>query len=83
MLWSTFSCAQFIRSCPDCVQITFDTFASECTRRGLRLRRRTIQPNDKYDGVLGRAEEYEGGFLLMAVDLVSSPGTWHSDNFNA
>eukprot|EP00798_Chlamydomonas_sp_ICE-L_P021572 gene21572-28567_t len=63
---------------------TFDTFATECKKRGLRLRKRRLQPTDKFGGVLGQEHEYEGGFLLMAIDFESLPCKhWHRDDFEA
>lgn len=35
-----------------------------------------------FEGILGRADEYEGGFLLMAVDHAAAPGEgWHRDDW--
>lgn len=61
---------------------TFTTFTAECARRGLRYRKKQIHPSKDYDGIIGREEDYEGGFLLMAVDHADSPcETWHRDDW--
>ncbi|MEW5315328.1 MAG: hypothetical protein WDW38_006768 [Sanguina aurantia] len=57
-------------------------FQKECMLRGLRFRQRRVQLLRSYDGVAGRNRDYEGGFLLMAVDHLASPcQTWHSPDF--
>ncbi|MEW5297594.1 MAG: hypothetical protein WDW36_000795 [Sanguina aurantia] len=57
-------------------------FQKECVLRGLRFRQRRVQLLRSYDGVAGRNRDYEGGFLLMAVDRLASPcQTWHSPDF--
>jgi hypothetical protein len=50
-------------------QRTFDEFNRCCARRGLRLRQRPIDPRSAavHGGILGRDRDYEGGFLLMAL----------------
>ncbi|KXZ53174.1 hypothetical protein GPECTOR_7g1066 [Gonium pectorale] len=62
----------------------FEHFARECRRRGLRYRRRHVTPAAafSFEGILGRADEYEGGFLLMALDHVDSPcQEWYRDDW--
>jgi len=62
-------------------------FRYECRRRGLRCRERTVQPpvagrGDGGDGVMGRRSDYEGGFLMMAIDHDAAPCVeWHSEDF--
>lgn len=41
-----------------------------------------MHPATEYGGILGREEDYEGGFLLMAVDHAAHPSDlWHRDDF--
>jgi hypothetical protein len=65
-------------------QGVFDTFRDSCAARGLRYRALQVQPEEERDvgGIRGRERDYEGGFLLMAVDHSSSPAQdWHRDDF--
>lgn len=65
-------------------QGVFDTFRDSCTARGLRYRAVQVQPEEERDvgGIRGRERDYEGGYLLMAVDHSSSPAQdWHRDDF--
>ena len=77
------------------LQATFSVFRSECRRRGLRCRERRVEPcsgaggaeggdgnGDGGGGVMGRRCDYEGGFLMMALDHEAAPCTqWHSEDF--
>ena len=70
------------------LQETFRVFRSECRRRGLRIRERAVQPPStgagSSAGVMGRRSDYEGGFLMMALDHEAAPCLeWHSDDFTA
>lgn len=69
-------------------------FRSECRRRKLRCCERKVHPGtepsqhpDRDDsfgggGVMGRQCDYEGGFLLMAIDREDAPYTeWHREDF--
>lgn len=41
-----------------------------------------VRPEEEYAGILGRDTDYEGGFLLMALDHAHAPcGHWHRDDF--
>ena len=62
----------------------FEEFSSSCKRRGLRYRALRVAAEEERDtgGIRGREGDYEGGYLLMAVDHESSPaGDWHRDDF--
>ncbi|EFJ42582.1 hypothetical protein VOLCADRAFT_97402 [Volvox carteri f. nagariensis] len=76
----------------------FEHFARECRRRALRYRHRHVDPVTlfnpatpggggsacPFEGILGRADEYEGGVLLMAIDHEDSPCMqWHRDDWEA
>ena len=77
------------------LQATFSVFRSECRRRGLRCRERRVEPcsggggaedgnsgGGGDGGVMGRRCDYEGGFLMMALDHEAAPCTqWHSEDF--
>lgn len=65
---------------------TFKRFRSECVRRGLRCRQRQLQPpaRDVSGGQRGilAPHDYEGGFVMMAVDHERAPNTqWYRDDF--
>ncbi|GIL74114.1 hypothetical protein Vretifemale_4142, partial [Volvox reticuliferus] len=75
----------------------FEHFARECRRRTLRYRNRQMDPATvfgpgygggssgvgcPFEGILGRADEYEGGVLLMAIDHEDSPcAEWYRDDW--
>ncbi|GAX79085.1 hypothetical protein CEUSTIGMA_g6525.t1 [Chlamydomonas eustigma] len=60
----------------------FETFRMEMKRRGLRVRERNVELNSTHLGVMGQLKEYEGGFLMMAIDHTSYPYTaWHRNDF--
>jgi hypothetical protein len=64
-------------------QAVFDMFRDSCRRWGLRYRALKVQPGVKdLGGIRGRERDYEGGFLLMAVDHADAPADdWHRDDF--
>ncbi len=50
----------------------------------LVLVRPQVQPLAEYEGILGREEDYEGGFLLMAVDHAAAPClAWYQEDWDA
>ncbi|WIA33377.1 hypothetical protein OEZ86_006513 [Tetradesmus obliquus] len=61
----------------------FDMFRDSCRRWGLRYRVLRVAPNaEDLGGIRGRERDYEGGFLLMAVDHADAPAAdWHRDDF--
>ena len=69
-------CQSFPRPSPDlAAQRTFAEFERQCARRGLRYRRQCVAPEAglAYGGILGRSQDYEGGFLLMCLEQVGAP----------
>jgi hypothetical protein len=64
-------------------QAVFDMFRDSCRRWGLRYRALKVQPGvEDLGGIRGRERDYEGGFLLMAVDHADAPADdWHRDDF--
>lgn len=64
-------------------QAVFDMFRDSCRRWGLRYRVLRVAPNaEDLGGIRGRERDYEGGFLLMAVDHADAPAAdWHRDDF--
>jgi hypothetical protein len=67
-------------------QAVFDMFRDTCSRWGLRYRAVRVQPQGDEDlgGIVGRERDYEGGYLLMAVDHAAAPAPdWHRDDFAA
>jgi hypothetical protein len=65
-------------------QEVFEEFRRSCKLRGLRYRAVKVMPEEDRDsgGIRGRDKDYEGGYLLMAVDHQGSPaGDWHRDDF--
>lgn len=63
----------------------FAHFAEQCAARGLRYRRRQLEPlparDGAFEGLLGREGDYEGGFLIMAIDHADAPCLdWHRDD---
>lgn len=65
-------------------QGVFDTFSASCWQWGLRYRAVRVQPDRDEDlgGIHGRERDYEGGYLLMAVDHAAAPATdWHRNDF--
>lgn len=56
---------------------TFGVFKSECARKGLSYRDVRFELSGER-GLMGKESDYEGGFLLMLVDFISSPfeGQW-------
>eukprot|EP00879_Flechtneria_rotunda_P029879 GHRR01032342.1.p1 GENE.GHRR01032342.1~~GHRR01032342.1.p1 ORF type:complete len:205 (-),score=87.79 GHRR01032342.1:678-1244(-) len=65
-------------------QKVFDAFIKNCTKWGLRYRALRVypQPGDVAGGLYGREGDYEGGYLLMAIDHAGNPADdWHTDNF--
>jgi hypothetical protein len=64
-------------------QAVFDAFRDTCCRWGLRYRNLRVQPQSDEDlgGIAGRERDYEGGYLLMAIDHAASPAQdWHRDD---
>lgn len=61
----------------------FHTFRDSCRCWDLRYRALRVQPEAKdLGGIQGREQDYEGGFLLMAVDHAAAPAVdWHRDDF--
>lgn len=65
-------------------QAMFDAFSNQCASRGLRYRILKTLPVSGYSGILGRHGDYEGGFLLIAIDHQAAPcNRWHRDDFTA
>eukprot|EP00775_Hariotina_reticulata_P013512 gene13512-13637_t len=65
-------------------QKVFDQFRDSCTQWGLRYRTVQVQPSMSEDlgGIKGRERDYEGGYLLMAVDHAAAPAQdWHRHDF--
>jgi hypothetical protein len=65
-------------------QGVFDAFRETCSRWGLRYCAARVQPqsDEELGGIVGRERDYEGGYLLMAVDHAAAPaGDWHRDDF--
>lgn len=65
-------------------QKVFDTFRDSCRQWGLRYRALGVRPERDEDlgGIQGRERDYEGGYLLMAVDHAAAPASdWHRDDF--
>jgi hypothetical protein len=60
-------------------------FRDSCRRWGLRYRALRVAPQaDDLGGIQGRERDYEGGFLLMAVDHADAPAEdWHRDDFES
>ncbi|KAJ9531754.1 hypothetical protein QJQ45_021902 [Haematococcus lacustris] len=54
---------------------TFTAFSHECRVRGLRYRVHAVQADtaQRHGGILGLEGQYEGGFLLMALDHLDAP----------
>jgi len=66
-------------------QAVFDAFRDTCSRWGLRYRAVRVEPqsSDELGGIAGRERDYEGGYLLMAVDHAAAPAQdWHRDDFS-
>jgi hypothetical protein len=65
-------------------QAVFDAFRDTCLRWVLRYRAVRVQPqsDEELGGIVGRERDYEGGYLLMAVDHEGAPAQdWHRDDF--
>jgi len=62
----------------------FTSLAAACAARGLRYRAVTMPPPPGSAGIVGQPEDYEGGFLLMAIDRADAPcARWHRSDFAA
>ncbi|GFH08022.1 uncharacterized protein HaLaN_02917 [Haematococcus lacustris] len=59
----------------DVMARTFTAFTHECKVRGLRYRVHAVQADtaQRHGGILGLEGQYEGGFLLMALDHLDAP----------
>jgi hypothetical protein len=59
----------------------FATFARACAARGLRHRVLRVAPEtgDFEGGIL--RDDYDGGYVMIAVDWAAAPGEWHRDDF--
>ncbi|KAJ9531896.1 hypothetical protein QJQ45_021993 [Haematococcus lacustris] len=59
----------------DVMARTFTAFSHECRVRGLRYRVHAVQADtaQRHGGILGLEGQYEGGFLLMALDHLDAP----------
>jgi hypothetical protein len=60
----------------------FEAFRAACAGRGLRHRSARVwpRPEDCDGGIL--RDDYDGGFLLIAVDWADTPSSdWHRDDF--
>lgn len=56
----------------------FDAFSVRVRELGLRLGVAAVQPRMDDGGILGRERDYEGGFVLMAVEHAAAPApAWH------
>lgn len=64
-------------------QHVFDIFRDNCAKWGLRYRAMAVAPRaEDRGGIHGREHDYEGGFLLMAVDHVGArSSSWHRHDF--
>jgi len=65
-------------------QKVFDEFRDSCRQWGLRYRTVQVKPSMSEDlgGIQGRERDYEGGYLLMAVDHAAAPAQdWHRHDF--
>ena len=59
----------------------FDAFATRLHELGFRLGITQVLPKMDDGGILGRERDYEGGFVLMAVEHAASPASdWHRDD---
>ncbi|KAL6755281.1 hypothetical protein V8C86DRAFT_238905 [Haematococcus lacustris] len=64
---------------------TFTAFSHECRVRGLRYRVHAVQADtaQRHGGILGLEGQYEGGFLLMALDHLDAPcQQWYRHDFD-
>jgi len=62
----------------------FSSLAAACAARGLRYRAVAVPPPPGSAGIVGRPEDYEGGFRLMAIDRADAPcDRWHRSDFAA
>lgn len=60
-------------------QAMFDALVVQLRRRGLRVGLTSVQPKFEDGGVAPHDQEYEGGFLLIAMEHVEAPATWHRE----
>jgi len=66
------------------IQNVFDTFFARIAGLGLRMWKEPVSPAPRHGEVMGRECEYEGGFLLLAIDWQEHPAQWHrSDIFSS
>ncbi len=61
------------------MQAIFDQFVVELNNRQMKLKILPVQPKADDHGIVGKQHDYEGGFVLIAVQHGSSSAAWHGD----
>lgn len=58
----------------------FDQFEAELRDRQLNFKIAAVQPKVDDHGIAGKQHDYEGGFILIVVQHLSSSADWHGNH---
>ena len=59
------------------LQGIFDQFERELSSRSIRSKSVPVQPRADDHGIVGKQHDYEGGFVLIAMQHSASATAWH------
>lgn len=62
------------------LQAMFDDFFELLYNMGFRVGVTSVHPKMDDGGILGNDRDYEGGFVLIAVEYAEFPASWHRDD---
>ena len=58
----------------------FDQFEAELRDRQLNFKIAAVKPKVDDHGIAGKQHDYEGGFILIVVQHLSSSADWHGNH---